>query len=304
MNWDDVRIFLAIGQGGSVQAAARQLGINKSTVTRRIGAFEERLKVKLFERHATGYIPTAAGAVLLDTADHVHDTLVQIEQRLKGQDDAVEGRVRLSLPPGTLPLISHDVAQFLTANPSIELDLREDLRFAELSKFEADLAVRLSIRPPVGLHGRKIGQVAATLYASEAYLQSMRGQVSMRFIGPSTFTKGPAGHRLSYGPAHIVARADDPLTRRELAERGVGVTWLPCCIGDLSPVLQRIPGLNQLDMLEMWVLTHPSMPRTKRVTLTLKMLAGAAERMAAVLAGRKPRVGNASQDCSKPIHTA
>lgn len=290
MDWDDVRVFLAIAKTGSVQGASRQLGVNPSTVTRRLAAFEERLRVRLFDRHPTGYTATSAGQALLETASQVHETLAEVEHRIVGRDDVAEGRVRLTLPPGTIQLIAPELAALLAENKGLELDVHEDLRVAELSRFEADVAVRLTGEPPPGLHGRKIADVAATLYASEPYLQTVRGRRMMSFIGPSVYAQGPARHRDGYGPAEVVARADSALTRRDLAEAGIGVTWLPCCIGDMSADLVRVPGLDRLDMLPMWALTHPELRRTKRVVLVMKLLCQVAERRADLLAGRKPRL--------------
>ena len=96
--WDDLRTLLAVARGGSLAAAARRLGVNHSTVFRRINALEARLGLRLFERLRSGYLPTAAGSELLESAERIETELLDVERRLAGRDLRLTGAIRLTAP--------------------------------------------------------------------------------------------------------------------------------------------------------------------------------------------------------------
>src|SRR3978361_960691 len=124
IDWDDIRYFLAVARGGSVRAAAGRLGINHSTVLRRIGQLEERLGTQMFEKLPSGYRLTPAGEEVLELANQTGATPHQLETRVFGRDQCVRGLLRVTLPP---PLATHllipDFADFARRHPDIEMDI-------------------------------------------------------------------------------------------------------------------------------------------------------------------------------------
>src|SRR5579871_5891995 len=124
IDWDDVRYFLAIARGGSVRAAAERLGVNHSTVLRRIAQLEERLGVHMFEKLPSGYRLTGAGEEVLEFADQMEASSRQLETRVFGRDEGVSGLLRVTVPP---PLASRlvmpervDVARL---HPDMEMEI-------------------------------------------------------------------------------------------------------------------------------------------------------------------------------------
>jgi molybdate transport repressor ModE-like protein len=99
IDWDDVRYFLAVARGGSVRAAAERLGVNHSTVLRRIAQLEERLGANMFEKLPSGYRLTAGGEEVLEFAEQMEASSNRLETRVFGRDQSVSGFLRVTLPP-------------------------------------------------------------------------------------------------------------------------------------------------------------------------------------------------------------
>lgn len=170
-DWDQLRIFLAVVRAGQFLGAARRLGVDQATVTRRVRALETSLGVRLFDRLTTGSVPTAAGRELVERAERIEAEVLRLEAELSQAADAVEGRVRVGAPDGfgTLFLASRFVG-LLEANPGLEIDLVPLPRSFSLSKREVDLAITVE-RPIEGrLTVRKLTDYTLSLYASRSYL--------------------------------------------------------------------------------------------------------------------------------------
>jgi len=166
MEWDDYRHFLAIEQAGSVLGAAKQLGVNHTTVLRRIASLERRriaslerrLGVRLFERLRTGYTPTPAGEELRNVILGVRQVLLDVEHRLSGKDLQLSGVVRIA----TTDTLSHGLLlphlrAFRQLHPHIQLQIIGSNQIVSLTRREADIAIRATNQPPDNMLGRKIG---------------------------------------------------------------------------------------------------------------------------------------------------
>ena len=169
-NWDDLRVFLAVARAGSLSGAARTLGVNHSTVFRRIGAFEAALGVRLFERQPGGYLLTPAGEELRDGALRVEEEIANLSRKVAGQDLRLSGTVRVTtidmLAFGLLP---RHLAGFRDAYPGIEVDLVVGNATLNLSRREADVALRVGNAPAETLVGRRVGRLAFAVYGSAGY---------------------------------------------------------------------------------------------------------------------------------------
>ena len=124
MDWDNLRIFLALANQGSVRAAGAALGISHSTVARRIEAFEDQLGVRLFDRTPSGYALTAAGEEMLGVAGRVDEEISALERRILGQDTRLAGEIRVTLPDAIVSdLLMPDLADFTRDYPDIDLEI-------------------------------------------------------------------------------------------------------------------------------------------------------------------------------------
>lgn len=172
-DWNDLRLVLAIVRAGSLTSAAKALGVNHSTTFRRLGALEERLGVRLFERLPAGlYAPTSAGERMAATAERVETETAALDRDLLGADLRLSGRLRVTCSETlAYALLTPCVADFRAAQPGIVLDLVIDNRVLSLSRREADVALRVARPKEPDLHGRKLADLAWALYATPDLLK-------------------------------------------------------------------------------------------------------------------------------------
>src|SRR3954454_11563855 len=159
IDWDDVRYFLAVARGGSVRAAAARLGVNHSTVLRRIAQLEERLGAQMFEKLPSGYRLTAAGEEVLELAREMEVSSHQLETRVFGRDQSVRGLLRVTLAPNLAThLLMPDLAEFARLHPDIEMEILSSGALANLTNREGDVTIRFVYHRKtlsLNLHGIK-----------------------------------------------------------------------------------------------------------------------------------------------------
>ena len=152
MNWDDIKILLALSRKGSARAAAGALGVSKSTITRRLDELEHELQVRLFDRTPEGYRMTANAEQLLPTAEHVEELILAAERNFSGRDQTLEGAIRLTTPDvAGMGFLVKRLAEFAEQYPEIELELIPGTEALDLTRREADIALRVM---PAGKIGR------------------------------------------------------------------------------------------------------------------------------------------------------
>ena len=195
MDWDDLRIFAAVAREGSIRAASRVLQINNATVSRRIRGFEERLGARLFDRTPGGYAITAVGEEILAAATRIEEEVNGVERRVLGQDARLSGDIKFTAPHSALlRLLMADLAAFMELYPDVTLELDMSYEVANLSAREADVALRVTRRPPEHLIGRKVAQIAQAAYATPAYLAAhdlVEKPAAARWIGWNDFVPHP-----------------------------------------------------------------------------------------------------------------
>jgi DNA-binding transcriptional LysR family regulator len=293
IDWDDLRYVLAVAQAGSLAGAARALGVNHTTVLRRVGAFEEALGLRLFERLPTGYALTAGGEELVAAARSIDGTVTALERKLAGRDLRLVGTLRLTttdtLMASVLPPM---LAAFRAEHPGIELEVSVSNQMANLTKRDADVAIRPATEPPETLVGRRVAGVAFAVYAAPALLPKADGDLAgALWVGPDDSLAGTSVARwlrASLPSARVAVRCDSFVAMREAAAAGLGVVALPCYLGDGSPHLRRaLPPLAGL-ATELWVLTHEDLRRTARVRAFTEHAAAALAARRDLFEGRAP----------------
>jgi len=171
MEWDDVRIFLALVRAGSVRASAAKAGVSHSTVARRVEALETRLGAKLFDRLPSGYALTAAGEDLYEVAESVENEMDAVRRRLVGQDRRLAGVIRVTMVDIIAThLLMPDLTRFNELYPDIELEVVITYEPLNLTRREADIAIRFAKNPPDHLIGHRLASAANAVYATQDYL--------------------------------------------------------------------------------------------------------------------------------------
>ena len=273
IDWDDVRYFLAVARGGSVRAGAEHLGVNHSTVLRRISQLEERLGAQMFDKLPSGYRLTDAGEEVLSFAEQMASASNRLETRVFGRDQNVRGRLRVTM---TSMLATHllmpDLAEFARRHPDIEMEILSSDAPVNLTNREADVAIRVVYERgalPLNLHGLKGPELFGGVYMSGELLAAWRARAPqpVRWI-LKEFDGIPAWAREGDVPvAEIPFRTSDAGAHIAAVRQGIGMTTLPCFVGDGDPLLVRVPGTRPHMHGTLWLLTQGETRRTKRVQL-------------------------------------
>ena len=292
MDWDNLRFFLAVARKGSVRAAANSLGVNHSTVARRISTFEKKLEVRLFERLPNGYVLTPTGEEMLKSAHSIEDEIAKLDRQVIGQDAKLNGVLRVTMPSVLAShLIMPDIAAFSTMYPGIKLELAFSNEEFNLRKREADIAIRLTPNPPEYLVGRQIIHPAKGVYASRHYLNTHdinKSPDSLSWIGwESDHPKSAWNKDSRFSASPVMHMADDLLAQLEAAKAGMGIAMLPCFLADSITELERIEYLHEVGSCgDLWILTHEDLRTTARVRAFINFMLEAFEHHRDLLEGR------------------
>ncbi|MDR2335742.1 MAG: LysR family transcriptional regulator [Burkholderiaceae bacterium] len=271
-DWDDLRVFLAVAREGALSAAARALGVNHSTVLRRLGALESRMDVRLFDRLPTGYAMTLAGESLRDRLRGVEEQIDTAQRQLSGLDLRLSGTIRITTADTLLiGLLGPMLAEFRALHPGIQLQLVVNNSFLSLNKREADVAIRPSNTPPDYLIGRRAGRVQTAIYASKTYLKARPRHRKLAEHDWVALDEG-LSHlaqarwlRTHIPVERIVAQVDSLNGMTQLVRAGMGTGLLLCMLADGDRQLVQIePPSEDLDT-QVWVLTHPDLKDVARI---------------------------------------
>ena len=241
LSWDEFRLVRSIAEARSLVGAAERLGVNHSTVFRRLAAVEAAVGARLFERSRAGYEPTSAGEEMIALAATMAESVLEFERRVAGRDIKPTGELSVTTPEAIgqhfMPGI---VAQFQALNPGIVVELILSNQSLNLSRRDADIAIRLTNDPPESLVGRRICTGRWAVYGRRDLIAELGAEPigSVAFIGFSD-GYGPASSRrwieANVPPERLVARANSAQCLLQFALLGFGATLLPCFLGDRSP---------------------------------------------------------------------
>jgi DNA-binding transcriptional LysR family regulator len=291
LEWDDLRYVLAVASAGSLAGAARSLGVNHTTVLRRVDAFEKRLGLRLFERLPTGYVLTAGGEELMAAARHIDETVTALERKLAGQDLRLSGTVRVTTTDTLMGSILPEIlADFRTSHPGIEVEVAVSNLMFNLTKRDADVAIRPAKDPPETLIGRRVAKIAFAIYGSARYLAKRKTKTlaGHQWVGLDDSLAGTsvAQWMRSQVPAsEVTLRTDSLLAMRQAAQAGMGLAALPCYLGDTAPDLVRVHGPIPEMETTLWILTHEDLRQTARIRAFTEFTAQAFGRRRTLLEG-------------------
>lgn len=276
--WDDLRIFLEIARTGSLNGAARALGVNHSTVFRRLNAFEDGLGVRLFERLPTGYALTLAGEEMQASAARVEREIDRLDRRITGQDLRLEGNLVVTTTDTIIEnFLTPHLAAFRRAHPGIVLELVIDNQNVNLSKRQADVAVRPTRNPPETLVGRRVASVAVAPYAAPKYMRGRSEDLdTLDWLSVDESLSHLAAakwFRETYADASVVLRANSLFGLLHTCEAGMGAALLACFMADPRKGLRRIgPPITEAGTT-LWLLTHEDLRHTGRVRAFMDFMA-------------------------------
>jgi len=278
LDWNDLKVFLALQRGGSARAASVRLGSSHSTVLRRLQVLERVLGVQLFDRTPDRLTVTEPGLRLMHKAEQIEADVLEAERDVRGADIHLEGAIRLTAPPAVLQfaLMQH-LAEFRASYPTIDLEVVSTNQMADLDRRDADVAIRFSRSPGEHLVGRRLPEFSDSVYAAPRYIEQHfvpRAETTAEWIGwidQARFQTRIAALDLQTRP--IAWRLPSMTLQAEAARQGHGMALLPCIMGDGDPTLTRVPNAPIVSNLPAWLLIHPGLRRMERVRVFARFVA-------------------------------
>jgi DNA-binding transcriptional LysR family regulator len=295
-DWNDLRFLLAVARDRSTIAAARSLGVNQSTVQRRLAELQRRLGQPIAERQPDGYRLTAFGAALLPFAADVERAVLALQQRVDDARRDLSGVVRVTCPEPMVGRLTHSppLQRFRQRYPQLQVEFVMSDRYVDLRAGDADVALRSGDTVDGDLVGRKIGDSLWALYASAAYIEQHGKPESVHEIARHpvvAFDASMANHRASVWlqqvapAAQVAARHGSVLSILYAVKAGVGIAALPTAIADAEPTLQRVLGPIP-ELTRIWrILTLPQLRRVPRVAAFFDHMVGEIDALRPIITG-------------------
>lgn len=291
-HWDNIRFFLAVVQNGSVRSASIALNVNHATVLRRIAQLEAQLGARLFDKLPTGYELTNAGEEILEYAERMAQTSTDLQTRVFARDQKLTGTLRVAMPNVfATDLFMPDLAEFSYTHPEIELQIVTSYDLVNLTKRQADVALRLVYDRntlPQYLYGLGLQDVYRGVYIARDALAVLQQNPS---ANAKWILKEEDGALPEWADKGALAMDAVPYVVSDIATQlaavraGIGVTILPCFVGDRDASLVRVPDVGISYYGKLWLLTHKETRKTKRVRLFCDFLKKRIKRYAGLLDG-------------------
>lgn len=277
LNWDDVRIFLAVLRASSARGAAQALGVSRPTVSRRLDALEERLGLDLFERRSDGLHATAAAAELVPVAEEAERAMLAVARVAHAADHTMRGPIRVTMPGvAAADLLMPDLVAFADEWPEIDLEIQSSLALTNLAERKADVAIRFmptGTSPKGELAGRRVGNAYMAIYGEGEHWIGMQGGGRDRAWVAQT----------PHPDLPIRCVIPDGEALRAACRHGMGLARLPCFM--VGPQLRRRskpePGFD------IWVVVHPDLRKNPRLRAFRDAMVAALKKKKAVLEGRR-----------------
>ena len=271
LDWEDVRVFLALARYSSLSAAARALSVNHATVARRVHSLERSLGERLVERRIDGYVLTPAGARLLGPANEMETAAANLH-RGGGADQPV-GLVRVNAPPSlSQHFLASRLAGFCGKYPGIDIDLATDFRMVSLDRHEADIALRFG-RPQDGdVLAKRLRAIEFGFYATAEYRRRIKAGADPTFVGfDEANAHLPEALWLSRHFAHnrVSFRTNSQSTQSIAARAGAGIALLPHFVGKIDDKLVVCELEPEPPARELWLIIR----RQNRESLHIRTVA-------------------------------
>ncbi|MEO9575466.1 MAG: LysR family transcriptional regulator [Tateyamaria sp.] len=258
--WDDLRTVLMLVRHRSLAGAAAALGLNYTTVARRIRRAEEASGQLLFERLPDGYRPTATAHLLAEHAAQMEKAEHSLKRQLQGAETELSGRLTITAPQLLIAsFLAPVIDQFTKAYPLIELRILATNELLDLTRLEADLAIRISRNPGDTLTGLRLLQQETASFANQELADRILADPSamIDWVVYDAYPDVPKGVATDFPNNRVRFRFDDMVAMVGAAQAGLGLVRMPMFLGRSSTGLVQVPVLQPQSYADIWVVGHP-----------------------------------------------
>lgn len=275
LDWDDIKTVLHVVREGTLGRAATQLGVNYTTVARRVARAEQRLGRKLFERLSDGYLPTELGHLVAQHAERMEAQDHALMRGLSGRDDTLRGPLVITAPQLLVQWhLVHVINEFSDAHPEVDLQVNAANDLLDLGRRQADLAVRISNDPGDSLTGVRLTAQHAAAYGSRQMADRIARHPGepVDWVLYSQAPGVPKAARERHPQARIRARFDDMVAMVGAAQAGLGLVRMPMFLGRAVPGLVEVPVMPPQAYADIWAVAHADVWPSAKVTAFQKLL--------------------------------
>lgn len=277
MNWNDLQFLLAISRAGTLSAAAHELGVNQTTVSRRVKALETDLGSRLLDRDGREYKLTPAGEKAVEKASAISEMAQDLANEAGNNDHIISGTVRFS---STLGFISHFMTprlhKFIEQHPHITLELVGVNQNLSLARRQADVSLRLNRPTANNTAVRKVGCMTFAVYGVKKF-------IGKDYCNDSNITWGIYDKEIAHVSEHqwfekhvnnqpTIIVVNDSITLVNLVVQGIAIGILPCYVADQIPCLHKLSGDTPILSRELWLSTHRDIRHIVRIRKLIKWL--------------------------------
>lgn len=286
--WDDFRLVKAIADAGSLPAAARLMRLDHSTVFRRLKRLEEGFGRPLFERLQAGLAPTPAGEAMIEVAQGMEDSVAAFGRRVASQEIVPAGEVRLTTSDTIYAeLLCPLLASFREACPHVRLDIVLANQGLNLSRRDADVAVRATSAPPDTLVGRRVAALPWAVYGAASLPDTALAAANVVSLGDDMAHLSVVRHtHATIEPHRVALRINTVFGLAEAIEAGIGIGHLPMFVGERRARLRRLAAPPPELATELWLLTHQDLKRVPRVRVLMDHLSAGLAALRPLIEGR------------------
>jgi DNA-binding transcriptional LysR family regulator len=300
VEWDDLRVFLAVAQAGSLRRAARALRIGQPTVARHLRQLEKSLGGHLFERTPDGHRLTREGQELMPLAQGMADAASAIDRRRASFGDEPDTAVRVVTNEWPARFLAPRLGALVAAHERLTVALAESHLEPDLERREADVFVR----HPAPARGRlvrvRLGTICAAVYGAVEFVganpeaatdQRWRSCAWVAYDAPHEVFRSMVWLRERLGDRPPRVRANRVALQLEAIRAGAGLGILPCFVGDADPALVRVTGVIDALDCDYWLLVHPDLRSVARIRRVIDWIRKAFADQRVTLRGESPQRG-------------
>lgn len=268
-DWEDLKTILHLSRGKTLAKAGQTLGVNYTTVARRLGRIQESFGQPLFNKLPDGYQVTGEGAKVVHAAQAMELQMADVVRSLTAAQQSISGTLRITAPQLLIKTHLADILQQLhIEHPAIEIEVLATNDFLDLNKTEADIAIRISNDPGNALVGHRLARQHSMAFSTPELAHKIKSESvnSIEWIGLSHWKAPPKASLGRFPDACIAYRFDDMTAVLGAASLGLGVVRLPVFLGDSIPELVRLPDvLSPQPYWDIWVLTHKELRNAPKI---------------------------------------